>query len=71
MKHIGLVIFYCIIFRGCHIVTLFQAKPKTHFLKKYGTTKSMAQLAVNDIRRFGRQILELTKYMTDKGFPMG
>ncbi|XP_067934942.1 PX domain-containing protein kinase-like protein isoform X2 [Watersipora subatra] len=50
---------------------MYKVKPKTGYLKKCGNHKSVGHLALADIKKFGRQILEVIKYMTDKGFPMG
>lgn len=46
-------------------VCFLQAKPLTPNLKKYGSSKGRYPLEFNDIRRCGRQILEVCKQRID------
>ncbi|XP_015203483.1 PX domain-containing protein kinase-like protein isoform X2 [Lepisosteus oculatus] len=48
-----------------------KAKPKEPFLKKYCNPKKIQGLELQQIRTFGRQILEVLKFLHDKGFPYG
>ncbi|TSM44112.1 PX domain-containing protein kinase-like protein [Bagarius yarrelli] len=46
-------------------------KPKEAFLKKYCNPKKIQGLELQQIRTYGRQILEALKFLHDKGFPYG
>ncbi|RXM35226.1 PX domain-containing protein kinase-like protein [Acipenser ruthenus] len=48
-----------------------KAKPKDPFLKKYCSPKKIQGLDLQPIRTFGRQILEVLKFLQDKGIPYG
>ncbi|MGH0164146.1 UNVERIFIED_CONTAM: hypothetical protein FKN15_046449 [Acipenser sinensis] len=48
-----------------------KAKPKDPFLKKYCSPKKIQGLDLQQIRTFGRQILEVLKFLQDKGIPYG
>ncbi|XP_076865154.1 PX domain-containing protein kinase-like protein isoform X2 [Brachyhypopomus gauderio] len=48
-----------------------KVKPKEPFLKKYCNPKKIQGLELQQIRTFGRQILEALKFLHDKGFPYG
>uniref|UniRef100_A0AAY4BYW6 PX domain containing serine/threonine kinase n=1 Tax=Denticeps clupeoides TaxID=299321 RepID=A0AAY4BYW6_9TELE len=60
---------------GVRITSLFQTltnvKPKEPFLKKYCNPKKIQGLELQQIRTYGRQILEVLKFLHDKGFPYG
>ncbi|XP_066554321.1 PX domain-containing protein kinase-like protein isoform X2 [Amia ocellicauda] len=48
-----------------------KAKPKEPFLKKYCNPKKIQGLELQQIRTYGRQILEVLKFLHEKGFPYG
>ncbi|XP_066526729.1 PX domain-containing protein kinase-like protein isoform X3 [Hoplias malabaricus] len=48
-----------------------KVKPKEPFLKKYCNPKKIQGLELQQIRTYGRQILEALKFLHDKGFPYG
>ncbi|XP_077982447.1 PX domain-containing protein kinase-like protein isoform X2 [Glandiceps talaboti] len=48
-----------------------KAKPKNHFLKKYGKPKAYTEFNLMNIKTYGRQILEALKFLHDKGIPYG
>ncbi|KAK3536501.1 hypothetical protein QTP86_013831 [Hemibagrus guttatus] len=48
-----------------------KVKPKEAFLKKYCNPKKIQGLELQQIRTYGRQILEALKFLHDKGFPYG
>ncbi|XP_030634527.1 PX domain-containing protein kinase-like protein isoform X4 [Chanos chanos] len=48
-----------------------KVKPKEPFLKKYCNPKKIQGLEPQQIRTYGRQILEALKFLHDKGFPYG
>ncbi|XP_016115479.1 PX domain-containing protein kinase-like protein [Sinocyclocheilus grahami] len=48
-----------------------KVKPKEPFLKKYCNPKKIQGLEQQQIRTYGRQILEALKFLHDKGFPYG
>ncbi|XP_017560301.1 PX domain-containing protein kinase-like protein isoform X1 [Pygocentrus nattereri] len=48
-----------------------KVKPKEQFLKKYCNPKKIQGLELQQIRTYGRQILEALKFLHDKGFPYG
>uniref|UniRef100_H3AWR9 PX domain containing serine/threonine kinase like n=1 Tax=Latimeria chalumnae TaxID=7897 RepID=H3AWR9_LATCH len=48
-----------------------KAKPKDPFLKKYCNPKKIQGLELQQIRTFGKQILEVLKFCHEKGFPYG
>ncbi|XP_074644463.1 PX domain-containing protein kinase-like protein isoform X2 [Tubulanus polymorphus] len=48
-----------------------KAKPKLPCLKKYGQLKHYGFLSLNNIRCFGKQILEALKFLHQKGLPYG
>ncbi|KAM6247573.1 PX domain-containing protein kinase-like protein isoform 3-T3 [Spheniscus humboldti] len=47
------------------------AKPKDPFLKKYCNPKKIQGLELQQIKTYGRQILEVLKFLHEKGFPYG
>ncbi|GLG98985.1 PX domain-containing protein kinase-like protein [Gryllus bimaculatus] len=47
------------------------AKPKIQFIKKYGNPKQVKPLSASEISSYGRQILEVLKFLNDKGLPFG
>ncbi|XP_051977820.1 PX domain-containing protein kinase-like protein isoform X3 [Xyrauchen texanus] len=48
-----------------------KVKPKEPFLKKYCNPKKIEGLELQQIRTYGKQILEALKFLHDKGFPYG
>ncbi|XP_057625316.1 PX domain-containing protein kinase-like protein isoform X11 [Chionomys nivalis] len=50
---------------------IYKAKPKDPFLKKYCNPKKTQGLELQQIKTYGRQILEVLKFLHDKGFPYG
>ncbi|KAL4655825.1 PX domain-containing protein kinase-like protein isoform X1 [Arapaima gigas] len=50
---------------------IYKVKPKEPFLKKYCNPKKIQGLELQQIRTYGRQILEVLKFLHDKGFPFG
>ncbi|XP_030061221.1 LOW QUALITY PROTEIN: PX domain-containing protein kinase-like protein [Microcaecilia unicolor] len=50
---------------------LYKAKPKDPFLKKYCSPKKPQGLELQQIKTFGRQILEVLKFLHERGFPYG
>ncbi|XP_041945958.1 PX domain-containing protein kinase-like protein isoform X1 [Alosa sapidissima] len=48
-----------------------KVKPKEPFLKKYCNPKKIQGLELQQIRTYGRQILEALKFLHDKGFAYG
>ncbi|XP_043934736.1 PX domain-containing protein kinase-like protein isoform X4 [Protopterus annectens] len=48
-----------------------KAKPKDLYLKKYCCPKKIQGLELHQIRNFGRQILEVLKFLHERGFPYG
>lgn len=53
------------------IICFVQAKPKSHYLKKYAAPKAVAPFKVSEIKTYGRQLLDFIKYMNEKSFPLG
>ncbi|XP_059735827.1 PX domain-containing protein kinase-like protein isoform X4 [Bos taurus] len=50
---------------------IYKAKPKDPFLKKYCNPKKVQGLELQQIKTYGRQVLEVLKFLHDKGFPYG
>ncbi|XP_060164893.1 PX domain-containing protein kinase-like protein isoform X6 [Globicephala melas] len=50
---------------------IYKAKPKDPFLRKYCNPKKIQGLELQQIKTYGRQILEVLKFLHDKGFPYG
>ncbi|XP_069062656.1 PX domain-containing protein kinase-like protein isoform X2 [Pleurodeles waltl] len=50
---------------------IYKAKPKDPFLKKYCNPKKIQGLELHQIKTFGRHILEVLKFLHEKGFPYG
>ncbi|XP_043833637.1 PX domain-containing protein kinase-like protein isoform X3 [Dromiciops gliroides] len=50
---------------------IYKAKPKDPFLKKYCHPKKIQGLELQQIKTFGRQILEAVRFLHEKGFPYG
>ncbi|EPQ09102.1 PX domain-containing protein kinase-like protein [Myotis brandtii] len=50
---------------------IYKSKPKDPFLKKYCNPKKIQGLELQQIKTYGRQILEVLKFLHDKGFPYG
>ncbi|XP_063796945.1 PX domain-containing protein kinase-like protein isoform X2 [Pseudophryne corroboree] len=50
---------------------IYKAKPKDPFLKKYCNPRKIQGLELQQIKTFGRQILEVLKFLQDRGFPYG
>uniref|UniRef100_A0AC11CPC2 PX domain containing serine/threonine kinase like n=1 Tax=Ovis aries TaxID=9940 RepID=A0AC11CPC2_SHEEP len=50
---------------------IYKAKPKDPFLKKYCSPKKVQGLELQQIKTYGRQVLEVLKFLHDKGFPYG
>nr|XP_006126830.1 PX domain-containing protein kinase-like protein isoform X2 [Pelodiscus sinensis] len=50
---------------------IYKAKLKDPFLKKYCNPKKIQGLELQQIKTFGRQILEVLKFLHEKGFPYG
>ncbi|XP_066206677.1 PX domain-containing protein kinase-like protein isoform X3 [Saccopteryx leptura] len=50
---------------------IYKSKPKDPFLKKYCNPKKGQGLELHQIKTYGRQILEVLKFLHDKGFPYG
>ncbi|XP_053576934.1 PX domain-containing protein kinase-like protein isoform X2 [Bombina bombina] len=50
---------------------IYKAKPKDPFLKKYCNPRKIQGLELKQIKTYGRQILEVLKFLHDKGFPYG
>lgn len=50
---------------------IYKAKPKDPFLKKYCNPRKIQGLELHQIKTFGRQILEVLKFLHDRGFPYG
>ncbi|XP_069668116.1 PX domain-containing protein kinase-like protein isoform X6 [Haliaeetus albicilla] len=50
---------------------IYKAKPKDPFLKKYCNPKKIQGLELQQIKIYGRQILEVLKFLHEKGFPYG
>lgn len=50
---------------------LCAAKPKLQFMKKYGNPKQYKPLSLSDMACFGRQILEVLRFLSEKGLPFG
>jgi hypothetical protein len=50
---------------------LCTAKPKLQFMKKYGNPKQYRPLSPSDMACFGRQILEVLRFLSEKGLPFG
>ncbi|KAM9325794.1 PX domain-containing protein kinase-like protein isoform 2-T2 [Gastrophryne carolinensis] len=50
---------------------IYKAKPKDPFLKKYCNPRKIQGLELQQIKTFGRQILEVLKFLHDRGFPYG
>ncbi|XP_045567194.1 PX domain-containing protein kinase-like protein isoform X1 [Salmo salar] len=48
-----------------------KVKPKEAFMRKYCNPKKIQGLELQQIRTYGRQILEVLKFFHDKGFPYG
>lgn len=47
------------------------AKPRQSFFKKYGCPKGHKKLPLDQIARYGRQILEALNFLHEKGLPYG
>ncbi|MEE6501830.1 hypothetical protein FKM82_004332 [Ascaphus truei] len=50
---------------------IYKAKPKDPFLKKYCNPRKIQGLELHQIKTYGRQILEVLKFLHDRGFPYG
>ncbi|KAM6387035.1 PX domain-containing protein kinase-like protein isoform 8-T10 [Pluvialis apricaria] len=50
---------------------IYKGKPKDPFLKKYCNPKKIQGLELQQIKTYGRQILEVLKFLHEKGFPYG
>uniref|UniRef100_A0A669P1A7 PX domain-containing protein kinase-like protein n=1 Tax=Phasianus colchicus TaxID=9054 RepID=A0A669P1A7_PHACC len=50
---------------------IYKARPKDPFLKKYCNPKKIQGLELQQIKTYGRQILEVLKFLHEKGFPYG
>uniref|UniRef100_A0A8C9CIA8 PX domain-containing protein kinase-like protein n=1 Tax=Phocoena sinus TaxID=42100 RepID=A0A8C9CIA8_PHOSS len=50
---------------------IYKAKPKEPFLRKYCNPKKIQGLELQQIKTYGWQILEVLKFLHDKGFPYG
>ncbi|KAM4722789.1 PX domain-containing protein kinase-like protein [Rhinophrynus dorsalis] len=50
---------------------IYKAKPKDPFLKKYCNPRKIQGLELQQIKSYGRQILEGLKFIHDRGFPYG
>ncbi|XP_069682231.1 PX domain-containing protein kinase-like protein isoform X2 [Periplaneta americana] len=50
---------------------LCTAKPKLQFMKKYANPKQYKPLSTSDMACFGRQILEVLRFLSEKGLPFG
>ncbi|XP_071193095.1 PX domain-containing protein kinase-like protein isoform X2 [Salvelinus alpinus] len=48
-----------------------KVKPKEAFMRKHCNPKKIQGLELQQIRTYGRQILEVLKFLHDKGFPYG
>ncbi|XP_045079645.1 PX domain-containing protein kinase-like protein isoform X1 [Coregonus clupeaformis] len=48
-----------------------KVKPKEAFMRKYCNPRKIQGLELQQIRTFGRQILEVLKFLHDRGFPYG
>uniref|UniRef100_A0AAZ3NPZ6 PX domain-containing protein kinase-like protein n=1 Tax=Oncorhynchus tshawytscha TaxID=74940 RepID=A0AAZ3NPZ6_ONCTS len=48
-----------------------KVKPKEAFMRKYCSPKKIQGLELQQIRMYGRQILEVLRFFHDKGFPYG
>ncbi|KAK2160115.1 hypothetical protein LSH36_140g05008 [Paralvinella palmiformis] len=48
-----------------------KSKPRQPFLKKYASPKYYQMLPFSDIQRYGRQLLEILKYLHSKGYYYG
>uniref|UniRef100_A0A8C7MDU4 PX domain containing serine/threonine kinase n=1 Tax=Oncorhynchus kisutch TaxID=8019 RepID=A0A8C7MDU4_ONCKI len=48
-----------------------KVKPKEAFMRKYCSPKKIQGLELQQIRTYGRQILEVLRFLHDKGFPYG
>lgn len=66
----GLVI-YDFLENGTLRDLLCKAKPRAHYLKKYGKPKSCSPLDCQKIQLFGRQILIALKFLQDRGLHHG
>ncbi|KAM4652833.1 PX domain-containing protein kinase-like protein isoform 3-T3 [Discoglossus pictus] len=50
---------------------IYKAKPKDPFLKKYCNPRKIQGLELKQIKTYGRQILEVLKFLHDRGYPYG
>lgn len=50
---------------------LCTAKPKQQFMKKYGNPRQYRPLSESDTACFGRQILEVLRFLSEKGLHFG
>jgi len=50
---------------------LCTAKPKQQFTKKYGNPRQYRTLSESDTACFGRQILEVLRFLSEKGLHFG
>jgi PX domain-containing protein kinase-like protein len=50
---------------------LCTSKPKLQFMKKYGNPRQYKPLSPSDMAFFGRQILEVLRFLGEKGLPFG
>ncbi|NWS24581.1 PXK protein, partial [Polioptila caerulea] len=58
-------------FLGMILDTCVSFQPKDPFLKKYCNPKKIQGLELQQIKTYGRQILEVLKFLHEKGFPYG
>lgn len=48
-----------------------QTRPRQPYLKKYGKAKNVCSLTLQEMKTFGRQVLEALRFLQDRGLPYG
>ena len=51
--------------------TIYEKTPKGTALSKYSVKTRVRKLSLNQIKQYGRQILEALSFLAEKGFVMG
>ena len=67
----GLMIVRKFIPNGSLKDAIYEKTPKNSMMMKYGLRARVRKLTINQIKQYGRQILEALNFLAEKGFVMG